>query len=98
MSFTHQQEEQNSVMFLFSWEILHCLRTIFITCSLGWPNLACQRLALLEEVTSEFETILEVLLAVAAEVGNSAFVTDAEVDISREGLPWSLRLWKRKEP
>ena len=65
------------------------MRTIFITCSLGYPNLACQRLALLEEVTSKFKTILEVLLTVAVEVGNSAFGTDVEVDISREGLPWS---------
>ena len=48
----------------------------------------------MEELTPEFETILEVLLIVAAEVENSAFGTDAEVDISREGLPWSLRLWK----
>jgi len=94
MSFTIQQEEQNSMMFLFNWEILHCLRTIFITWSLGCPNLACQRLTLLEEVTSEFETILEVLLIVVAEVGNSTFGTDADVDISIEGLPWSLRLWK----
>ena len=62
-----QQEEQNSMKFLFKWEMLQWLRTIFMRWSFGWPNLACQRLATFVEETTTFEHILELLLTFAVE-------------------------------
>ena len=53
--------------------MLQWVKTIFITWPLGWPNLACQRLVILEEETTELETTLELLLTVAAELGKSVF-------------------------
>jgi len=45
------------------------------------------RLAILEEETTDFEPMLELLLTLAIEQGRSTFVTGTEVDINREGLP-----------
>ena len=87
-----QQEAQNPVEFLFDEEILQWVRTSFITWSLGCPNLACQRLAILREEETESDITVELLLLIVrVELGEATLET---VDISSEWLFWSLRLWK----
>ena len=49
--FPIQLEEQKPEKFLFDGEMLQWLKTSFITWLLGWPNLECQRLGVLEEET-----------------------------------------------
>ena len=88
------QEEQKTESFLLDGEILQWLKTSFLTWLLGWPNLACQRLAVLGEETTELETTLEFLLIAVAVLDKTLSEIEVEVDNSRVKLSWSLRLWK----